>query len=94
MRSRFSAFAVGDAAYLIASWHPSTRPASLELSTDLEWRRLEVLGATAGAKDDRDGTVEFVAYYWDTASRQHGLQRENSAFSKVHDEWFYVGPAS
>ena len=29
MRSRYSAFAVGDAAYLLATWHPSTRPAAL-----------------------------------------------------------------
>ncbi|MCW3040562.1 MAG: hypothetical protein JWM31_2467, partial [Solirubrobacterales bacterium] len=32
MRSRYSAFAVGDPVYLLASWHPSTRPRSLELA--------------------------------------------------------------
>lgn len=26
MRSRYSAFAVGDEAYLLRSWHPTTRP--------------------------------------------------------------------
>jgi uncharacterized protein YchJ len=26
MRSRYSAFAVGDPAYLLATWHPTTRP--------------------------------------------------------------------
>src|SRR3712207_8451687 len=31
MRSRDSAFAVGDPAYLLATWHPSTRPPSLDL---------------------------------------------------------------
>ena len=30
MRSRFSAFALGLTPYLLTSWHPSTRPASLE----------------------------------------------------------------
>ena len=35
MRSRFTAFATGNAAYLLASWHPSTRPATLELEDDI-----------------------------------------------------------
>lgn len=43
MRSRYSAFAVGDARYLLATWHPSTRPSSLELDPDQVWRRLDVL---------------------------------------------------
>ena len=41
MRSRFSAFAVGHADYLLESWHPSTRPAALELDSELRWYRLE-----------------------------------------------------
>lgn len=43
MRSRYSAFAVGDADYLRATWHPSTRPADLDLDDDVEWRRLDVV---------------------------------------------------
>jgi SEC-C motif-containing protein len=35
MRSRYSAFAVGDPAYLLATWHPSTRPRSLSLDDDV-----------------------------------------------------------
>ena len=45
MRSRFTAFATGNAAYLLASWHPSTRPATLELEDDIRWYRLDILGA-------------------------------------------------
>ena len=37
MRSRYSAFAVGDAAYLLATWHPSTRPPALELDPGVRW---------------------------------------------------------
>lgn len=92
MRSRYSAFAVGDAAYLLATWHPSTRPTSLELDAGLEWRKLEILGATAGGEHDDEATVEFVAQYWDTTGDQFGQQRENSAFRRVGGEWFYVGP--
>lgn len=90
MRSRFSAFAVGDASYLLASWHPSTRPRSLELVPGLEWRRLEILGTTAGDADDRAGTVEFVAHYRDAEGGRDGQQRENSVFVRETGEWFYV----
>ncbi len=33
MRSRFAAFAAGDVAHLLATWHPSTRPTHLDLAT-------------------------------------------------------------
>jgi len=94
MRSRFSAFAVGDAAYLLATWHPSTRPATLDLTGNPEWRQLEIRGTTAGSLDDTAGTVEFVAQYWDPTGHQFGELRENSAFVRQAGEWFYVGPTS
>ncbi len=93
MRSRFSAFAVGDVTYLLLSWHPKTRPdpAELRLDPDLEWRRLEILGATAGGEDDEEGTVHFVAHFWDAAGRQRGRQEEDSAFVREDGQWLYVG---
>ena len=48
MRSRYAAFAVGDADYLLATWHPSTRPADLDLDDDVTWRRLDVVATSAG----------------------------------------------
>lgn len=95
MRSRYSAFAVGDAAYLLATWHPTTRPAAadLALDADVEWRRLEIAGTTDGGPDDDTGTVAFVAHYWDAAFRRRGEQREDSAFLREAGQWFYVGPA-
>ncbi|MCU1417842.1 MAG: hypothetical protein JWP32_2016, partial [Schumannella sp.] len=36
MRSRFSAYALGLDAYVLSSWHPSTRPADLDLDDDVE----------------------------------------------------------
>jgi hypothetical protein len=47
MRSRYSAFAVRDQGYLLATWHPATRPAAVELDLAVEWRRLCPLGAGA-----------------------------------------------
>lgn len=93
MRSRFSAFAVGDAAYLLATWHPSTRPATLDLESELEWRRLEILDATDGGDGDQTGTVEFAAHFWDGRDGQLGLQREHSAFRRRGGQWYYVGVA-
>jgi len=93
MRSRFNAFAVADVAYLLASWHPSTRPGTLSLDPGLEWRRLEVLAVTAGGADDQAGTVEFVAHFWDAAAARAGEQRENSVFVREAGRWFYVMPA-
>lgn len=94
MRSRYSAFAVGDPAYLLATWHPTTRPSSLELDDHVEWRRLEIVGTTAGGAVDLGGTVSFVAHHWDAARRRAGQQREDSAFVREAGQWFYVGPAA
>jgi SEC-C motif-containing protein len=93
MRSRYSAFAVGDVGYLLATWHARTRPPSLGLDPDVEWRRLEILGVTAGGAQDDEGTVEFIAHYWDAARRQRGQQHEDSAFVREDGQWFYVGLA-
>lgn len=94
MRSRFTAFAISDADYLLASWHESTRPASLGLDETLRWYRLDILGTT-GSPFDATGTVEFAAYYRSLPSvaadeKVKGVQRENSRFVREHGEWFYV----
>jgi SEC-C motif-containing protein len=93
MRSRYSAFAVGDPDYLLATWHPDTRPASIELDPAIEWRRLRILGHTAGAEADETGTVEFVAHYWDSNRGEYGRQHENSSFARQGGRWFYVAAA-
>ena len=61
MRSRYSAFAVLDEAYLLATWHATTRPAALGLDAGTRWFRLEILGTRAGGPDDATGVVEFEA---------------------------------
>jgi SEC-C motif-containing protein len=75
MRSRYSAFAVREAGYLLATWHPATRPASVDLDPAVGWRRLRVRGVTGGTEDDDAGTVEFVAHYWDLVRRYEGGRR-------------------
>ncbi len=89
MRARFSAFAVGDAAYLVRTWHPSTRPerGQLELDSSIRWYRLDVLGTTGGGLLDRAGTVHFRAYF---RGASKGVQEENSSFVREGGRWFYV----
>ncbi|HEX3618080.1 MAG TPA: YchJ family metal-binding protein [Solirubrobacteraceae bacterium] len=90
MRSRYSAFAVRNAGYLIATWHPATRPASVDFDPAVQWRRLRIQGSTGGTADDDTGTVEFVAHYWDTVRGRYGRQHENSRFTREGGRWFYV----
>ena len=89
MRSRYSAFAVGDVGYLRDTWHPSTRPARLAPDTDRRWTRLDVRATTGGGVFDGDGTVDFEAHY--EVGGRAGVQRENSAFVRENRRWFYVG---
>lgn len=88
MRSRFSAYALGDVDYLLTTWHPDTRPQRLDLEDGLQWRRLQIVDTVAGGVDDADGVVEFRARY-----RRHGrgeLLHERSRFTRNHFRWVYV----
>lgn len=88
MRSRFSAFAVGDAHYLLRTWHPSTRPESLDLDTDIRWYRLDIDRTEAGGPLDATGVVAFTAHYRGPESR--GVQHETSRFVREGGAWFYL----
>ena len=88
MRSRFSAFAVGDAAYLRRTWHPSTRPADLTLDPDVRWYRLDVRATSGGGVFDDAGTVEFEAFWRGPDGR--GSMHEVSRFVRGADGWQYV----
>src|ERR1700712_1217354 len=61
MRSRYSAFVRGDSPYLLATWHPSTRPAMLDLDPEQRFFSLEIVSRTGGGMLEKTGTVEFVA---------------------------------
>jgi len=88
MASRYSAFAVGDEAYLRATWHVSTRPAHVSPDPSLEWRRLEIVDVVAGGPFDERGVVEFRAHYRSAAGR--GVLRERSRFVREGGRWYYV----
>lgn len=89
MRSRFRAFKDADAAWLLHTWHSSTRPASLDLTDNPTWRGLQIVDTVAGGADDDTGIVEFRATYR-TPGGGVGVQHERSRFVLEDGRWFYV----
>ncbi|MFH8983050.1 YchJ family protein [Streptomyces varsoviensis] len=90
MRSRYTAFVVRDAAYLLRSWHPSTRPTGLDFDPDQRWTRLDVLATTGGSAFHTEGTVEFRAHF--TVRGRADAQHEDSRFVRDEGRWVYLGP--
>jgi SEC-C motif-containing protein len=88
MRSRYSAFAVGDTDYLYDTWDPAGRPAHIELDGALSWTRLEIIETVRGGMFDVDGVVEFRAHY--RAPGRHGARHERSWFARKDGRWVYV----
>ncbi len=88
MRSRFSAFALGDAAYLRHSWHSTTRPGRLELDPGTRWTRLEIVETGQGGLFDSAGTVRFRAHYREGG--QAGVLAEHSRFAREDGRWVYL----
>ncbi|MGY1455118.1 YchJ family protein [Streptomyces sp. SS8] len=88
MRSRYSAFAVRDRAYLLRTWHPDTAPERLETDPDTRWRRLEILGATGGSPFHAEGTVSFRAHYSERG--REGVMEEHSRFVRHAGAWVYL----
>jgi SEC-C motif-containing protein len=86
MRSRYSAYVLGLTAYLQDTWHPSTRPAELQLAPGLRWLGLTVKRHALDGPGQ--ATVEFVARS-KQAGRAHRLH-ETSRFVQMQGRWFYL----
>ena len=90
MRSRYSAYALRLSLYLLATWHPGTRPPPDEVDlgeTRTVWLGLRIV--RSGQSGEDEGIVEFVARYrvgGASAVRLH----ETSRFVREHGVWFYV----
>ncbi len=88
MRSRYTAFALSDEAYLRHSWHPDTCPQAIHLNKDTRWIGLKIIKTVAGKIDDLSGEVEFLA-----RSKNHGKAsrlHENSRFGRFSNRWVYI----
>ena len=86
MRSRYSAYVRGRSDYLLATWHPSTRPATLDFDAGARWLGLDVRGHRPTGPEHAE--VEFVARYrvGGRAVRLH----ERSRFVREAGRWYYV----
>lgn len=94
MRSRYSAFAVGDHAYLARSWHPDTRPRTIRDDPARRWTGLTILATSGGGMLDQDGIVEFEAHHTGGSDDPPGVDHvvhERSTFTRVDGRWVYVG---
>jgi SEC-C motif domain protein len=90
MRSRYSAYVLGLANYVLDTWHPQTRPAAIEPDPPGQrWLGLEVRQHVV--QDDSRATVEFVARVklGGRAVRLH----ERSRFERVAGRWYYLDAA-
>lgn len=88
MRSRYTAFFLGDADHVAATWHPRTRPDTVELDGGLRWTGLRILDVVAGTVDDTSGVVEFRASWTDQVGG--GALHERSRFVRQRERCWYV----
>lgn len=88
MRSRYTAYTLKREDYLLATWHPESRPASLELTGQpaQQWLGLTVKRHEQTAADQ--AIVEFIARY-KINGRAHRLH-EISRFVREYELWLYV----
>ena len=98
MRSRYTAYALGEGDHLFRTWHPRTRTRTADADPDprVRWTRLEVLDVVAGGVDDSEGVVEFRAEWVsaDDEPTRRGEVHERSRFARRAGRWVYVDGGS
>ena len=94
MRSRYSAYVLGREDYLLASWHASTRPPSMNLDAEAQtkWLGLDVKRHEPDATHPDKAIVEFVARFKLGGGRAERLH-EVSRFIREEGRWFYLKPS-
>ncbi len=87
MRSRYSAYALRNEPYLLATWHPSTRPTSIPFSPNVKWLGLRII--TSRKTGESSAEVEFIAR--SRASNAAAIRlHERSRFVREDGRWLYV----
>jgi SEC-C motif-containing protein len=87
MRSRYEAYVALDRDWLMQTWHPSTRPARLDLDRAIKWLGLDVKDHRVIDADHAE--VEFVARFRSGGGRAQRLH-ERSRFVREGGLWYYV----
>jgi SEC-C motif domain protein len=94
LRSRYTAFALGNTDYLVDTLTPDIRDTFDQIEAEstaagADWQSLEVRTVTGGGVDDETGSIEFVATF-----RLHGQNRihhELSQFRREEGRWMCAG---
>jgi SEC-C motif domain protein len=91
MRSRYSAYALGELDYIFRTWHPKTRPEDVAPASGVTFAGLSIEEIVAGGPEDDLGVVEFTARLRgpDGLAEMH----ERSRFSRRAGHWMYVDGA-
>ena len=87
MRSRYTAFVLERADYLLATWHTSRRPSGISFDPGVKWLGLEV--RQHRLLDAAHAEVEFVARQKTPGSAAIRLH-ERSRFVCELGRWYYV----
>jgi SEC-C motif-containing protein len=93
MRSRYTAFVLQKAQYLVETHHPDFRSPdelkSLKKSfKGMVWQGLEILNTELGQACDVTGIVEFKARF--SCLGKQDVIHERSSFIKEQEQWFYT----
>lgn len=96
MRSRYTAYVLGEIDHLVRTHDPATRTAVdpraiAEWAERAEWRGLEVHQTERGGENDTAGFVEFSAFYVEGGVPR--VLRERSRFRRIEGRWFYSSGA-
>lgn len=86
MRSRYTAYALGDRDHLVRTWHPRTRPGELDLDPALRW-----VGLTVTRAEGDEVTFEAHWMSGEGSTLQRGVLTETSLFERRGGRWLYVG---
>lgn len=93
MRARYSAYATVAIDFITASTHPEQRhrynaAGARQWAEQSQWLGLEIIACTGGGREDRQGTVEFVARFRDKAGEQR--HHERASFARHDGQWYFV----
>jgi SEC-C motif domain protein len=92
MRSRYTAYVLGNGDHLFRTWHPRTRTDDADPDDRVRWEGLEVLDVVDGGVGDAEGVVEFRARWVsaDGGPVRRGQLHERSRFTRRAGRWLYV----
>lgn len=92
MRSRYSAYVMQNADYLVATWHPQVRHETLKADicasfTGTHWLGLSVFEEANGQVSNEE-YVSFIARFEDKNGENAIIER--SRFLKESGQWYYI----